>query len=315
MKLGYFLSSEEHTPRELLEHAIAAEEAGFESILISDHFHPWIDRQGQSPFVWSVIGAIAARTDLEITTGVTCPTVRIHPAIIAQAAATSRLLAEGRFRLGVGTGEKLNEHILGDRWPPAAVRLEMLEEAIEVMRGLWEGGVYSHHGPHFTVENARIYSLPETPPPIIVSGFGEQSIDVAARVGDGFVTTRPLAEHVKRYRNSGSGPAIGVTKVCWAADEQTARRTAFELWPTEAVSGELSQELPVPRHFEQVVSIVTEEMVAESVPCGPDPECHLAALGEYVEAGFDELYINQIGDDAKGFFAFFNAEIRPKLTA
>src|SRR3984885_11642993 len=139
MKFGYFLSSEEHSPKELLDQAIAAEEARFSSVFISDHFHPWIGRQGESPFVWSVIGAIAARTDLEITTGVTCPTVRIHPAIIAQAAAPSQLLAGGRFRLGVGTGEKLNEHILGDRWPSAAVRLEMLEEAIEVLRGLWTG--------------------------------------------------------------------------------------------------------------------------------------------------------------------------------
>lgn len=314
MKFGYFLSSEEHTPEELLDHAIAAQEAGFSSILISDHFHPWIDRQGQSPFVWSVIGAIAARTELEITTGVTCPTTRIHPAIIAQAAATSQMLCEGRFRLGLGTGENLNEHILGDRWPTAEVRLEMLEEAIKVIRELWKGQVYSHHGAHYTVENARIYSLPALPPPIVVSGFGEKSITSAATMADGFVTTRPLAEHVKNYRKAnGAGPAIGVTKVCWAADEDQARRTAFELWPTEAVSGELSQELPMPKHFEEVVSVVTEDMVANSLPCGPDPELHLEALRQYVDAGFDELYVNQIGEDARGFFKFFNSEIRPRL--
>ena len=316
MKFGYFLSSEEHSPNELLDQAIAAEEAGFSSVFISDHFHPWIDRQGQSPFVWSVIGAIAARTELEITTGVTCPTVRIHPVIVAQAAATSQILCKGRFRLGLGSGEKLNEHILGDRWPSAEVRREMLEEAIEIIRELWKGSLYSHHGQYFTVENARIYSLPEAAPPIIVSGFGELSITAAADTADGFVTTKPVADDVAHYRKAnGSGPAIGVTKVCWAADERQARRTAFELWPTEAVSGELSQELPMPKHFEEVVSIVNEDMVAETVPCGPDPERHLGALRQYVDAGFDELYIGQIGNDARGFFEFFNNEIRPKLAS
>jgi G6PDH family F420-dependent oxidoreductase len=313
VKFGYFLLSEEHSPNKLLEDAIAAEQAGFDSIFISDHYHPWTDRQGESPFVWSVIGAIAARTNLEITTGVTCPTVRIHPAVIAQAAATSQLLARGRFRLGVGTGENLNEHIVGERWPSAEVRLEMLEEAIEVLRGLWKGGVYNHHGPYFTVENARIYSLPDVPPPILVSGFGPDAIEAASRIGDGFITTRPNAEFVTQYRSAGRGPALAATKVCWAADEASARKTAFELWPTEALSGQLSQELPSPKHFEEATSIVTEEMVAENVPCGPDPERHLQALKKYVDAGFDELFINQIGDDAKGFFEFFNAEIRPKL--
>lgn len=316
MKFGYFLSCEEHSPAELLDQAIAAEEAGFSSILISDHFHPWIDRQGESPFVWSVIGAIAARTSLEITTGVTCPTVRVHPTVVAQAAATAQLQCHGRFRLGVGTGEKLNEHIVGAPWPSAAVRLEMLEEAVEIIRGLFEGGLYSHHGPYFTVETARLYSLPEAPPPILVSGFGERSIAGAARFGDGFVTTKPLAEHVKAYREAGgTGVALAATKVCFAEDEAVARRTAFELWPTEALSGELSQELPLPRHFANAASVVTEDMVAEIVPCGPNPELHLESLRRYLDAGFDELFINQIGDDARGFFEFFNAELRPKLAS
>jgi G6PDH family F420-dependent oxidoreductase len=261
-----------------------------------------------------VIGAIAARTGLEITTGVTCPTVRIHPAIVAHAAATTQILCEGRFRLGLGSGEKLNEHILGDRWPTAEVRLEMLVEAIEVIRGMWEGDLYSHHGRHYTVENARLYTLPDSPPPILVSGFGKRSIATAARVGDGFVTTKPLAEHVEQYRTEGgSGSAVAVTKVCWAEDAKRARRTAFELWPTEALAGQLAQELPMPKHFEEIASVVTEEMVAEVVPCGPDPQRHLASLRRYLEAGIDELYINQIGDDARGFFDFFNTEIRAEL--
>jgi len=313
-EFGYFLSSEEHGPKELVEQAKAAERAGFSSVFISDHFHPWIDRQGESSFVWSVIGAIAATTELAVTTGVTCPTVRIHPAIVAQAAATSQLLLDGRFRLGVGSGEALNEHITGARWPPAPIRLDMLEEAIEVMRGLWGGRLYNHHGRHYTVENARIYSCPATPPPVLISGFGERSIDLAARRGDGFVSTKPNADHVRTYRQAGGrGRVVGATKVCFGEEVAAARRTAYELWPTEGVGGQLSQELPMPRHFEQAAELVTEEMVGALVPHGPDPAPYLRAIGEFVDAGFDELFLTQIGEDAEGFFRFFNEELRPKI--
>src|ERR1700755_360857 len=185
MKSGYVLASEEFSPRDLIEQAKRAEQAGFHALWISDHYHPWNDEQGHSGFVWSTIGAIAQATKLSVTTAVTCPTVRIHPAIIAHAAATSAVLLEGRFNLGVGSGEALNEHILGDRWPEADVRLEMLEEAVEVIRTLWQGGQHSHHGSHYTVENARVYDLPDEPPPILVSGFGPKAIEVAAGLGDG----------------------------------------------------------------------------------------------------------------------------------
>src|SRR5215213_5445744 len=203
MKIGCFLSSEECGPLELVARAKRAEQAGFHALWISDHYHPWNDAQGHSPFVWSVIGAIAEATDLPVTTGVTCPTVRIHPAIIAQAAATSAVMLEGRFHLGVGSGEALNEHILGDRWPEADVRLEMLEEAIEVIRTLWQGGQQSHHGRHYTVENARVYDLPDERPPILVSGFGPKAIKLAAKIGDGFCTTSPDTESVDLYRSEG----------------------------------------------------------------------------------------------------------------
>src|SRR2546423_9342606 len=191
MRIGYFLSCEESAPAELLEQARAAEQAGFEALWISDHYHPWTDAQGQSPFVWSMIGALSQVCRLPITTAVTCPTVRIHPAIIAQSAATSAVLTEGRFRLGIGSGEALNEHILGDAWPSADVRLEMLEEAVEVMRELWTGEFVDHHGEYYMVENARIYTLPDEPVPVYVSGFGPKSIDLAARIGDGYVSTMP----------------------------------------------------------------------------------------------------------------------------
>src|SRR4051812_14133218 len=183
MKIGYFLSSEENSPRDLVAQAKQAQEAGFHALWISDHYHPWNDEQGHSPFVWSVIGALSQATGLRVTTGVTCPTVRIHPAVIAQAAATSQVMLEGRFQLGVGSGEALNEHILGDRWPTVETRLEMLEEAVGAIRTLWKGGSRDHFGEHYTVEDARIYDLPDESPPILVSGFGEKSVRLAARIG------------------------------------------------------------------------------------------------------------------------------------
>jgi G6PDH family F420-dependent oxidoreductase len=315
-EIGAFLSSEEHGPQALLEQAKLAERSGIHSIFISDHFHPWIDRQGESPFVWSVIGAISATTNHRVTTGVTCPTVRIHPAILAQAAATSQLLLGGRFVFGVGSGEALNEHILGDRWPGVHTRLKMLEEAVEIMRRMWTGKLVNHHGEFYTVENARLYSVPDDPPPIAVSAFGPKAAEVAARVGDGFITVQPDRQLLTTFReHGGQGPTIGALKVCWGEDEKRARKVAHELWPTECLNGQLSQELPMPAHFESAASIVTEEMVGDAIACGPDPERHVKAISEYVEAGFDEIYVNQIGPDQEGFFDFFARELRPRLRA
>ena len=313
-EVGFFISSEEHGPQRMVEYARMAEQAGFRSVLLSDHFHPWLERQGESPFVWGVIGGIAASTRLRVTTGVTCPTVRMHPAIVAHAAATASLMLEGRFALGVGSGEALNEHVLGDRWPPADTRLEMLEEAVEVMRALWQGGVVTHHGRHYTVENARIYSCPDDAPPVLVSGFGPKSLGLAARIADGFVTTAPEADAVRDYRSQGGrGPTVAAVKVCWGSDESAARKLAFDLWKTTSVPGELSQELPMPAHFEQAAQNVTEDMVAEKIVCGPDPERHVAAIGAYLEAGFDEVYVTQIGEDQAGFLDFFFRDVRPRL--
>lgn len=313
-EIGYFLSSEEHGPRDLVRFAAMGEAAGFESVFISDHYHPWTERQGQSPFVWSVIGAIAATTKLRVTTGVTCPIMRIHPAIIAQAAATSSLLLEGRFVLGVGTGEALNEHILGSSWPSAHVRREMLEEAIGVMRELWQGSFVNHHGRYYTVENARIYSCPESPPPVYISGFGPDAVQLAAQVGDGYVNVAPLPEPVRNYKeNGGKGPAVAGIKLCWAEDEDAARKLAFDVWKTSGVPGELNQELPLPRHFEQVADLVNEEMVAEAISCGPDPERHAESIRKYVQAGYDQIYISQVGEDQAGFLQFFFKELRPRI--
>jgi G6PDH family F420-dependent oxidoreductase len=313
-EVGCFLSSEEHGPRFLLATARQAEDAGFRAVLISDHFHPWTDRQGESPFVWSVIGAIAAATELRVTTGVTCPTVRIHPAVIAQAAATSQLLLGGRFALGVGSGEALNEHITGSRWPPTDIRLEMLEEAVEVIRQLWHGETVNHHGRHYSVENARIYSLPPQPPPILISGFGPKALSLAARVGDGFVNTAPDADTLRSFTaQGGHGPKVGLIKVCWGRDEAAAAKLAFDMWPTTGVPGELNQELPTPAHFEQVSSIVTEDMVTSKIVCGPDPERHAEVIRRYLEAGYDEVYVSQVGDDQAGYFDFYRRELTSRL--
>jgi len=262
--------------------------------------------------VWSVIGAISQATKLPITTGVTCPTVRIHPAIIAQAAATSAVLLEGRFNLGVGSGEALNEHILGDRWPEADVRLEMLEEAVDVIRTLWQGGQRSHHGSHYTVENARVYDLPDEPPPILVSGFGPKAIELAARIGDGFCTTSPDKDAIDLYRSEGGrGPVHAGTKVCFMADEDEARATAHRLWPNEALPGELAQVLPTPAHFEQACELVEPEMLV--TPVGPDIETHVESLTQYRDAGVDELFVQQIGPEQDAFFDTWAREVLPRF--
>ncbi|MDP9354974.1 MAG: TIGR03557 family F420-dependent LLM class oxidoreductase [Chloroflexota bacterium] len=316
VEVGYALSSEEHRPNDLIRHARLAEEAGFTFALISDHYHPWVDAQGHSPFVWSVIGGIAQVTErLRLGTGVTCPTIRIHPAIIAQAAATAAAMMPGRFFLGVGTGENLNEHILGDRWPAHDVRAEMLDEAVAVIRLLWQGGTQSHRGSYYTVENARLYTQPEEPTPIVVAAGGPKAATLAGRIGDGLCATtaeRSLVEGFERAGGTGK-PRYGQMTVCWAEDEASARRTAHELWAFAALPGELSQELPTPAHFEQAVQIVTEEQVAESIVCGPDPERHIAKLREYVDAGFDHVYVHQVGPDQEGFLRFYEREVLPRI--
>ena len=316
VEFGYAISSEEHRPNELVRQAKLAEEAGFGFAMISDHYHPWVDRQGQSPFVWSVIGGISQATDtLRLGTGVTCPTIRIHPAILAQATATVASMMPGRFFFGVGTGENLNEHILGDRWPEWEVRAEMLTEAIAVIRQLWQGGNQSHRGRHYTVENARVYTLPEEPAPIIIGASGPGSATLAGQIGDGLCSVGPNKEAVQTFNQSGGKgkPTYGQMTVCWANDEASARKTAHELWAFSALPGELSQELPTPTHFEQATQIVSEEMVAEKIICGPDPARHVDQLRKMIDAGFDHVYIHQVGPDQEGFLRFYQEDVLPRV--
>jgi G6PDH family F420-dependent oxidoreductase len=240
--------------------------------------------------------------------------IRIHPAIIAQAAATSEAMMPGRFFLGVGTGENLNEHILGDRWPEVDVRLEMLEEAVGVIRKLWSGSLTSHHGRHYTVENARIYTVPEELPPIYVAGAGQKAADLAGRIGDGYIGTAPDEESMSTFDQAGGQgkPRYGQLTVCWAEDEASALQTAKEWWPNLAVPGQLSQELPLPATFEQAAKLVRDEDM-QVIPLGPDPEQHLASIREYFDAGYDHVYVHQIGPDQEGFFRFYEREVMPKL--
>jgi coenzyme F420-dependent glucose-6-phosphate dehydrogenase len=313
---GYWLSSEEHPPLDLVRNARRAEEAGFEFALISDHFHPWIDAQGHSPFVWSVIGGIAATTErIRLGTGVTCPTIRIHPAIVAQAAATCGAMLGGRFFLGVGTGENLNEHVTGARWPAPDERLELLEEAIEVLRLLWQGGEQTHRGKHFTVDHARLYTLPEQPIPIAVAAAKPLAAELAGRLGDALVNTVPDPEIVERFRSTGgSGPRYGQLQLCWAKDEQEAEETVFRLWRHSGLGGTVNQELPRPSDFDAVAESVTIELATEHVPCGPDPEAVVEAVRAWEKAGFDHIALHQVGPDQEGFLGFWEQELQPKLT-
>ena len=315
-QIGYTLSSEEFGPSELVGFAKRAEDAGFDFLSISDHFHPWVDAQGNSPFVWATLGAVAQVTErVRVGTGVTCPTTRIHPAIIAQAAATAATLFEGRFWLGVGSGENLNEHILGDRWPETAVRQERLEEAVEVIRLLWDGGLQSHHGKHYTVENARIYTLPEELPPIVVATAGENATELAGRIGDGMFGLIPDPDVIKGFEKAGGSgkPKFGQIHVCWAESEEQARKTALEWWPNSAAGGNLPWELPLPSHFESATEHADEDLIAESIVCGPDPASMLEGIREFIDAGYDNVYFHQVGPEQEGFIEFAERELLPEL--
>jgi coenzyme F420-dependent glucose-6-phosphate dehydrogenase len=315
VELGYAMSSEEHRPLDLVRNASRAEEAGFTFALISDHFHPWIDRQGQSPFVWSVLGGIALATDsLVVGTGVTCPTMRIHPAIVAQAAATAASMLPGRFFLGVGTGENLNEHVLGLRWPATEVRREMLEEAVDVMRDLWRGELTSHHGGHYTVENARIYTLPDEPIDVMIAAGGTEAAELAGRIGDGLIATSPDTEVVDAFDEAGGEgkPRYAQVTVCWAEREEDARRIALEWWPNAALRGPLGQELALPSYFEAASAMLTEDDIAKAIVCGPDPEAHAKGIDAYVDAGFTHVYVHQVGPDQEGFLRFYESEMLPR---
>jgi coenzyme F420-dependent glucose-6-phosphate dehydrogenase len=312
---GYTLSSEEHPPRTLMANAERAEAVGFDFLSISDHYHPWVGEQGQSPFVWSTIGAVAARTSrIRLGVGVNCPILRIHPAIVAHAAATSACLLEGRFFLGVGTGEALNEHVLGQRWPNIETRREMLSEAVAVMRCLWTGDTVDHRGQHYTVENAKLFTVPDEAPPVVFSAFGEEAARLAAAEGDGIWGTSPQADLLEVFEAAGGkGMKVGQLSLCWGPDRDRAVELAHRVWPNTGIPGQLSQDLPTWTHFEQVAALVTPEAIADKLPCGPDPGPIRDAIAAYTDAGYDHVHLHQIGPDQEGFLSMWEREVVPRL--
>ena len=317
LSLGLTISSEEFSPSRLVEVAVLAEKAGFDFVSISDHYHPWVSEQGHSPFVWSVLGAISQATaDIDVAVGVTCPTIRIHPAILAQSVATTSLLLDGRFVWGVGTGEALNEHVTGEAWPPYEIRAEMLEEAISVIRLLWSEESVTHIGPYYSVIDARILDRPAEPVPIIVSAFGPESAELAASIGDGLWISGAAEKTVEVFREAGGkGPVYSQLTLCWGESEKEAVATAHRLWAFSELPGTLNQDLPTMLHYEQAVKLVTPEMVATSTPCGPDAGPILEAAQEAIAAGVDHLYFHQVGPDQEGFVEFWKSALVDELRA
>jgi coenzyme F420-dependent glucose-6-phosphate dehydrogenase len=315
VKLGYALSSEEHDPQRLVDLAKLAEDTGFSFAFISDHFHPWIEQQGHSPFVWGVLGAISQATSrIEIATGVTCPIIRIHPAIIAQAAATAQLLLKGRFKLGLGTGEHLNEHITGEGWPQIDIRQEMLKEAVDIIRFLWEGRTQTYYGTFYTVEDAKIYSLPEKLPEILIAASGEKSALIAGEIGDGFISTSAEKNLVEQFDSKATTdrPKYGQFAVCYNENKMVAVDTALKWWPTAAMPGQLHQELRLPAYFDMTAKLVRPDDIEKVIICGGDKDQYIQKIKEFADAGFTHVYIHNVGPEQESFMEFMKNEILPE---
>lgn len=315
VQVGFKLFAEGFSPKELVRQAVRAEEVGFDFVEISDHFHPWLDSHGHSGFAWSVLAAIAARTErIELATGVTCPFIRYHPAVIAQAAATTALLSDGRFTLGVGSGERLNEHVVGRGWPPVDVRHEMLRESLEIMRLLWSGGYHSYRGRHLTLEDAQVFDLPETPPAVAVAAGGPRAARLAAEVGAGIFVTEPRAELLSAYSEAGgNGPAYCEVPLAWAPDEASAAKSAREMFRFGPLGWKVQPELPNPINFEAATAFVRDEDMLEVFGCGPDPDRHLAVARQFTDAGYDRLALINAGPDTDGFLDLARDELIPGL--
>ena len=317
MKIGYKLIAEAYSPTEMVRQCVRAEEAGFDFVEISDHYHPWLPEQQHSGFVWSMLAAMAARTErIELATGVTCPMIRYHPAIIAQAAATTQLLADGRFTLGVGSGERLNEHVVGQGWPSVTVRHQMFREALEIIRLLWQGGYQSYEGRHLHLEDARVFDLPDTLPPIVVATGGSRASTLAAELGDGIFTTEPRTDLIEAFTAAGgSGPRYCEVPIAYASTEDDAAESARKLFRFGITGWKVQAELPNPVNFDAATRFITTEDMRQAFGCGPDTDNHLAAARPFVDAGYDHLALINAGPDVDGFFDHFAAELAQPLRA
>lgn len=315
LKLGYKLMSEEHGPRALVRNAQAAEDAGFDFAAISDHFFPWLEEQGHAPLAWSVLGAAAQATSrLGLMTAVTCPTMRYHPAIIAQGAATVAILSDGRFTLGLGAGERLNEHIVGAGWPGRVERHERLVEALDIIQGLLSGELKNYRGRHLTLDHAWLFDRPDKKPPVIVAAGGPDAAHIAGDKADGLIATEARKDLIAAYAKAGGkGPRYCEIAMCYAASEDAAKATAHKYFRWSAAGWPVMAELPDPEGFAAASKSVTQDDIAKTVNCGPAADVHLKAIGKYVTAGFDHIILTQVGPQQAEFIAFFEKELAPAL--
>jgi G6PDH family F420-dependent oxidoreductase len=316
---GYTLLCEQRGPRELVSDAVAAEQAGFDFEVISDHYFPWLDEMGHSPYAWSVLGAVAAATErVGLMTYVTCPIMRYHPAVVAQKAATVALLADGRFTLGLGAGENLNEHIVGQGWPSADRRHDMLEEAVTIIRSLLDGDDLTFDGEHFRVDSARLWDRPQDGVPIAMAVSGPQSVRRFAPLSDAMVAVEPEPEAVARFREAAGAevPAIGQQPISWDPDAEVATARAHELFRWFGGGWKVNAELPGTAGFAGATQFVRPEDVSASIPCGPDVAAQVEAVRPFVDAGFSHVALAQIGGDTQPeFLRFAERELLPALRA
>jgi G6PDH family F420-dependent oxidoreductase len=318
MRVGYTLMTEQAGPKELVRHAVAAERAGFDFEVSSDHYFPWLDAQGHSPYAWSVLGAVSQVTErVDLMTYVTCPTMRYHPAVVAQKAATVGLLSDGRFTLGLGAGESLNEHIVGRGWPPANVRQEMLVEAIGIIRQLLDGGYVDYSGEHFRVDSAKLWDRPEQGVPLAVAVSGRQGVDLFAPLADAMIAVEPDPELSPAWNEAGgaaSARRIGQLPVSYGTDRGAAVARAHEQFRWFGGGWKVNAELPGPPAFAAASQFVTADDVAKSIPCGSDVDAIVAGVAAFADAGFTDVALVQIGGDQQDpFFTFAEKELLPAL--
>lgn len=316
-EFGYTLMGEQCGPRQLVDDAVRAEEAGFDFAVASDHYYPWLAEQGHSPYAWAVLGAVAYATRrMGLMSFVTCPIRRYHPAVVAQKAASLGVLSDGRFTLGLGAGENLNEHVVG-AWPQTSERHDMLEEALEIITTLLDGKPVHHSGPYFDVPEARLWDVPATRVPVAVAASGPLSCRIAATYADALIATEPKAELVADYQAAGGkGPRYGQVAVCYGPDEADCRRIAHQQFRWSTLAWSVNSELPDPRAFSAATEAVTEDDVARTIPCGPDLERHVAAVRAFLDAGFTHVALVQVGGETQGeFLSFAQEELLPALRA
>jgi G6PDH family F420-dependent oxidoreductase len=317
VSIGYTLMGEQAGPRQLVDDAVRAEEIGFDFLAASDHYFPWLEEQGHSPYTWSVLGAVAQATDhVELMTYVTCPTIRYHPAVVAQKAATVDLLSGHRFTLGLGAGENLNEHIVGGWWPPAGIRQDMLAEALEIIRPLLAGENVTFEGEHLSARNAVLWDVGDEPPPIGLAVSGPQGAELAGNKADAMIAVAPDAELGRLFDEAGGAgkPRVGQVAVSYDPDPAVARKRAHEQFRWFASGWPVMAELPGPDNLAAAAQSVREEDVAAQVPCGPDLDAHVAAVQKFVDAGFTHVAVVQIGGDAqRPFLDCAQNELLPAL--